>query len=93
MERFEEAAAAFRAALEERTRDRVPLDWAASTGNQGVTFVLLAERLDAPIRATSAVKQIEEALVTIQNGGNAAAVYYEAQLAKARTLIDRLTSR
>ena len=26
--RFEEAISAFRAALEERTRERVPLDWA-----------------------------------------------------------------
>jgi hypothetical protein len=33
--RLEEAVAAFRAALEERTRERVPLDWATSTGSQG----------------------------------------------------------
>jgi hypothetical protein len=30
--------AAYRAALEERTRERVPLDWAVSTGNQGVAM-------------------------------------------------------
>jgi Tetratricopeptide repeat len=35
--RLEEAVAAYRAALEEWTRDRVPLDWAASTGNQGTS--------------------------------------------------------
>jgi hypothetical protein len=29
---------------EERTRDRAPLDWAMSTGNQGVVLMLLAER-------------------------------------------------
>jgi uncharacterized protein with beta-barrel porin domain len=34
--RLEEAVAAYRAALEEMTRDRAPVDWAMSTGNQGV---------------------------------------------------------
>jgi hypothetical protein len=29
---------------EERTRERAPLDWAMSTGNQGVALMLLAER-------------------------------------------------
>jgi hypothetical protein len=36
---LEKAVAAFRAALEERTHDRIPLDWAQSTGNQGVALV------------------------------------------------------
>jgi hypothetical protein len=91
---LEEAVAAYRAALEERTHDRVPLDWAMSTGNQGVALMLLAERLGDATTAQTAVQQIEVALVTIQNGGNApAAAYYEAQLPKARSLLDRLTSR
>ena len=38
------AVAAFRAALEEMTRARVPLDWATSTGNQAVALRVLAER-------------------------------------------------
>ena len=42
--RLEEAVAAHRAALEERTRERVPLDWAISTGDQGVALRVLAER-------------------------------------------------
>ena len=33
--RLEEAVAAFRAALEERTRERVPLDWAMTQNNLG----------------------------------------------------------
>ena len=33
--RLEEAVAAYRAALEERTRERVPLDWAATQNNLG----------------------------------------------------------
>ena len=36
--RLEEAVAAFRAALEERTRERVPLDWAATQNNLGVAL-------------------------------------------------------
>ncbi len=33
--RLEEAIAAYRAALEEQTRERVPLDWAATQNNLG----------------------------------------------------------
>ena len=35
--RLEEAVTAYRAALEERTRERVPLDWAATQNNLGST--------------------------------------------------------
>jgi hypothetical protein len=91
---LEEAVAAYRAALEERTRERVPLDWAMSTGNQGVALMLIAERLGDVPTARSAVQQIEVAFATTRDGGNApAAAYYEAQLPKARSLLDRLTSR
>ena len=92
--RLEEAVAAYRAALEERTRDRVPLDWAMCAGDQGIALMLLGERLGDATRARSAVQQIEVAFVTMRDGGNApAAAYYEAQLPKARVLLDRLTSR
>jgi hypothetical protein len=36
--RLEEAVAAYRAALEERTRERVPLDWAMTQNNLGVAL-------------------------------------------------------
>jgi hypothetical protein len=92
--RLGEAVAAYRAALEERSRDRVPLQWAMSTGNQGVALMLLAERLGDATSARSAVQQIEVAFVAMRDGANApAAAYYEAQLPKARALFDRLTSR
>jgi hypothetical protein len=42
--KLEEAVAAFREALKERTRERVPLQWAMSLGNQGVAMIRLAER-------------------------------------------------
>jgi tetratricopeptide (TPR) repeat protein len=90
--RLEEAVAAYRAALAERTRERVPLNWARSTGNQGVALVLIAERLSDVTKARLAVEQIEAALATMRDGGNAPdAGYYEAQLHKARSLLDRLT--
>jgi tetratricopeptide (TPR) repeat protein len=92
--RLEEAVTAYRAALEEWTRERVPLDWAMSTGNQGVALMVIAERLGDVPTARSAVQQIEVAFATMRDGGNApAAAYYEAQLPKARSLLDRLTSR
>ena len=39
--RLEEAVAAYRAALEERTRERVPLDWAATQNNLGTALQAL----------------------------------------------------
>ena len=42
--RLEEAVAAYRAALEERTRDRVPLNWAATQNNLGTALSDLGAR-------------------------------------------------
>ena len=66
-----------------------------SMSYQGVTLMLLAERLGDATRAQTAVQQIEVALATMRDGGwNApSAAYYEAQLAKARLLLERLTKR
>jgi hypothetical protein len=92
--RLEEAIATYRAALEEQTRDRVPLDWAMSTGKQGVALMLLAERLGDATQAQLAVQQIKVALVTLRHGGNhAVATYLEARLPEAHALFDRLTNR
>ncbi len=41
---LEEAVVAYRAALEEYTRERVPLDWAMTLGNEGVALRTIAER-------------------------------------------------
>jgi tetratricopeptide (TPR) repeat protein len=92
--RLEEAVAAYRAALEVQTRELVPLDWATSTGNQGVALMVIAERLGDVPTARLAVQQIQVAFATMRDGGDApAAAYYEAQLPKSRSLLDRLTSR
>ena len=92
--RLEQAVEAYRAALQERTRERVPLDWAMSTGDQGEALMLIAERLGDAARAKAAVQQIEVALATVREGGDApAAAYYEALLPEARALLDRLSGR
>jgi len=45
--RLEEAVAAFRAALEERTRERVPLEWAITQHNLGIALLILGIRTDS----------------------------------------------
>ena len=42
--RLEAVVEAYRAALEERMRARVPLDWAATQNNLGNAFATLGER-------------------------------------------------
>ena len=53
--RLEEAVAAYRAALEERTRDRVPLDWARTQMNLGAALAALGERESGTVRLEEAV--------------------------------------
>jgi hypothetical protein len=89
-----EAVAAYRVALQEDTRKREPLGWAAATGSQGVALILLAERRGDAKMATLALQQIEAALTTTRDGGDAPlAAYYEAQLPKARALAQKLAKR
>ena len=89
--KLEEAAVAFREALKERTRDRVPLDWARSFGNEGVALMLLAERRKDAAMAEAALSQINTAFETMRDGGLASnAAYYERQLPRARALAARL---
>jgi tetratricopeptide (TPR) repeat protein len=60
--RLEEAILAFRAALQERTRDRVPLDWARTQHNLGVALYALGERLSSAARLEEAAKAFCAAL-------------------------------
>jgi hypothetical protein len=92
--RLEEAVAAYRAALEERTRDRVPLQWATITGNQGVAMMVIAGRNSDAALAEAAMRQIETAYETMQSGGHEQfAAYYRAQLPRAQAVRDRLKGR
>jgi tetratricopeptide (TPR) repeat protein len=92
--RLEEAIAAYREALAERTNARVPLYWAESTGNQGVALMLLAERRGDAEMAKVAAQQIEAAFTASRGGGDApSAAEFEAQLPKARALVQKLAKR
>ncbi len=91
---IEEAVSAYRDALQENTRARVPLEWAKSTGNQGVALMLLAERRGDAKTAKLAVQQIEAAFATSRDGGDAPlAAFFEARLPKARALAQKLAKR
>jgi tetratricopeptide (TPR) repeat protein len=54
--------AAYRAALEERTRDRVPLDWATTQNNLGIALRKLGERESGTARLEEAVAAYRAAL-------------------------------
>jgi hypothetical protein len=92
--RLDEAVSAFREALQENTRERVPLEWAKVTGNQGDALMLLAERRGDVEMAQLAVRQIEAAFATSRDGEDApSAAFYERYLAKARALAQKLAER
>ena len=60
--RLEEAVAAYRAALEEWTRERVPLDWAMTQNNLGNALQTLGERESGTARLEEAVAAYRAAL-------------------------------
>jgi len=60
--RLDEAVVAYRAALEERTRERVPLDWATTQNNLGNALMRLGERESGTARLDEAVAAYRAAL-------------------------------
>ncbi len=60
--RLDEAVAAYRAALAERTRERVPLDWAMTQNNLGTALQRLGERESGTARLDEAVAAYRAAL-------------------------------
>jgi tetratricopeptide (TPR) repeat protein len=60
--RLEEAVAAYRAALEERPRERVPLDWAQTQNNMGLALLMLGTRENG----TELLKQADAAFQEAQ---------------------------
>ena len=78
-------------ALQERTQERVPLDWAMSYGAQGATMMLIAERTVDSNMAQSALDQLELALKTARDSRHAPlADDLETKLAEARRLVKQL---
>jgi tetratricopeptide (TPR) repeat protein len=60
--RLAEAVAAYREALKEGTRERVPLDWAMTQNNLGLALARLGERESGTARLEAAVEAFREAL-------------------------------
>ena len=71
--RLDEAVAAYREALKERTRERVPLDWALTQNNLGVALWTLRQRENGTARLEEAVAAYRTALEVFEGGG---AEYY-----------------
>ena len=61
-ERLEQAVAAYNAALQERTRERVPLNWATTQNNLGNALLALGERESSTERLKQAVAAYRAAL-------------------------------
>ena len=60
--RLKEAVTTFRSALEERTRNKVPLDWAASQNDLGATLQALGLRERETAYLEESVNILREAL-------------------------------
>ncbi|MBI1331136.1 MAG: tetratricopeptide repeat protein, partial [Alphaproteobacteria bacterium] len=60
--RLEEAVTAYREALKERTRERVPLDWAMTQNNLGTALTCLGGRESGTARLEEAAAAYREAL-------------------------------
>ena len=62
-ERLKQAVHAYTEALKERTRERVPLDWATTQNNLGNALATLGERESGTERLEQAVHAYTEALL------------------------------
>ena len=60
--RLKEAVRAYRLALEEQSRDRVPLEWARTQNNLGNALSILGERESGTARLKEAIAAYRAAL-------------------------------
>jgi len=67
--RLEEAVAAYRAALQEYTRERVPLQWAITQNNLGNALQALGERESGTERLEAARRHIKNAWQVYKDAG------------------------
>lgn len=90
-EALQQAVAAYGLALQVETRQAAPFYWASATGNQGVAMMLLADRTSDDVMAKKAMEQIAAALDVMRSARVASGTaFYQAQLEKARALVDDL---
>jgi len=67
--RLEEAVAAYRDALKERARERVPLDWAMTQNNLGAALQTLGERESGTARLEEAVAAYRAGIEVLEHSG------------------------
>ena len=82
--------AVYREALKERTRERIPLDWAATQNNLGNALLSLSEREPGTTRLEEAVAAYKAALEVVSPEN--ASYYnqmYQLNLAHAQALLDQ----
>ena len=91
--RLEEAVAAYRAALEERTRERVPLDWATTQNNLGIALWTLGERESGTARLEEAVAAYRAALRGTDARARAARLGDDAEQPRHRAFEARASGR
>ena len=70
---LEQAVAAYRLALQERTRERVPLDWADTQFDLGLALVALEERAPSADTAREALTCFQQAGPILREAGMAEA--------------------
>ncbi len=92
--RLEEAVAAFREALEERTRVRVPLDWATTQNNLGNALATLGERTEDVLKLKEARDAIAAAFDGCMHAGQEHhRAYFEGRLSDLDRKIADLKQR
>ncbi len=85
-----------RSTLEERTRERVPLEWAGHRvkrrkPREGVALMIIADRTDDFAKTMTALKLITEALEAARESGHAPlAAEFDENLPQAQSLVERL---
>ena len=78
---LQEAVVAYRAALQERTRERVPFDWATTQNNLGNALFSLAVRTHDRAKLEEARRAVNAAFeVSMQAGQEHHRRYYEDRL-------------
>ena len=93
-EKLKEAIQAYSEALKERTRQRAPLKWGVTLGEQAIAMVVLADLTNDGTMADTAVAQIQSVIETIRDGGQAEGVaIYTEQLRQAQAIRDRLKGK
>ena len=91
LRRLKEAVDAFRAALQVRAREQMPLQWATTQNNLGLALMGLGEREHGTARLQEAVEAFEGALDVFQAAQ--AAYYVSAGRDHLELARDRLAQR